>query len=78
MQKKSSRLRYSPEFAAALRRWWRRPVTAHFHVMRGVDWLDGMGAVPVIALIVMGRFENGQERLRCGFWMVGIGGVQVT
>ena len=41
--------------------------------MRGVDWLGRMGAVPVIALIVIGRFENGQERLRCGFWMVGMG-----
>jgi len=31
-----------------------------------------MGAVPVIALIVIGRQGNGKERLRCGFWMVGI------
>ena len=72
-KEKNSRLRYSPEFGAAHCRWWRRPVTAHFHVKRGMDWLGGMGAVPVIALIVMGRQGNGQERLRCGFWMVGMG-----
>ena len=59
--KENSALTRSPEFAAALCRWWRRPVTDHFHVMRGVDWLGEMGAGAVMARIAMGDVGVGRK-----------------